>query len=244
MQAVTSSNQHRQQGRDHALDLLKWLAILSMVLDHLRYVGWSLEFLYVPGRLAFPWFCLAIAANVARRPGAEIRLGYLGWMLLFAVLAEVPYRWFVRPDDPLNVMPTLALGLLIANACHSRQLRSGLLAGVALLLGVIFRDQLMFGLPGVLLPTACLLVLHRPLWWAVLPGLLCLAGNEWWVIVPAARQHNLVAAGGVVTCLAAPWLGMSLLRTCGRLNVPPVRRWAYAIYPIHFLLLLGLRAVI
>jgi uncharacterized membrane protein len=25
--------------RDGALDLLKWLALLSMVLDHLRYVG-------------------------------------------------------------------------------------------------------------------------------------------------------------------------------------------------------------
>ncbi|KQV19586.1 hypothetical protein ASC74_20870 [Pseudomonas sp. Root329] len=47
---------HRTQ-RDGALDLLKWLALLSMVLDHLRYVGYSVDLLYVPGRLAFPWFC-------------------------------------------------------------------------------------------------------------------------------------------------------------------------------------------
>lgn len=244
MQPVSPSLQGRTQGRDHALDLLKWLAILSMVLDHLRYVGWSLDVLYVPGRLAFPWFCLAIAANLARKPGVAIRLGYLGWMLLFAVLAEVPYRWFVGPDEPLNVMPTLALGLLVANAWQTRQARSWLLGGVALVLAAICREQLMFGLPGVLLPAACLLVLRRSLWWAALPGALCLAGNEWWVILPAARQHNLVAAGGVLMCLIAPWLGMALLRTCGRLKVPPVRRWAYAIYPIHFLLLLGLRAVI
>ena len=52
--------------RDGALDLLKWLALLSMVLDHLRYVGWQVDGLYVPGRLAFPWFCLAMAANLAR----------------------------------------------------------------------------------------------------------------------------------------------------------------------------------
>ena len=58
--------------RDGALDLLKWLALLSMVLDHLRYVGLSLDGLYVPGRLAFPWFCLAIAANVYRLRSAPV----------------------------------------------------------------------------------------------------------------------------------------------------------------------------
>lgn len=240
MQPVTESHQRRNA----ALDLLKWLAVGCMVLDHLRYVGWSLDFLYVPGRLAFPWFCLAIAVNVARKPGAAIRFGYLGWLLLFSLLAEAPYRAFVGPDEPLNVLPTLALGLLIASASQSRQSRAWLLAAVALLLGVLFREQLMFGLPGVLLPTACLLVLRRPLWWALLPGALCLAGNEWWVIVPAAQQFNPVAAGGVLACLIAPWLGMSLLRMAQGLKVPPMRRWAYAIYPVHFLLLLGLRGLI
>ncbi|WP_372438758.1 TraX family protein, partial [Pandoraea sputorum] len=76
--------------RDRALDLLKWLAMLSMLLDHLRYVGLALDVLYVPGRLAFAWFCLAIAANLARRSAAEIgprvRWRYLGWMVAFSAL--------------------------------------------------------------------------------------------------------------------------------------------------------------
>ncbi|BBN57857.1 hypothetical protein TRE132_59820 [Pseudomonas chlororaphis subsp. aurantiaca] len=98
--------------RDGALDLLKWLALLCMVLDHLRYVGWSLDLLYVPGRLAFPWFCLALAANVARA-GATEREGvgqwrYLGWLLLFSLLSEVPYRLYIPDPDTLNVLPTLA----------------------------------------------------------------------------------------------------------------------------------------
>ena len=38
--------------RDGALDLLKWLALLCMVLDHLRYVGLSLDGLYVPSSVA------------------------------------------------------------------------------------------------------------------------------------------------------------------------------------------------
>lgn len=65
-------------GRNKALDLLKWLAMLSMVLDHLRYVGWSVDFLYVPGRFAFPRFCLAIAVNLSRRSAAIVARGCNG----------------------------------------------------------------------------------------------------------------------------------------------------------------------
>ncbi|ERO63187.1 hypothetical protein P308_30380 [Pseudomonas piscis] len=98
--------------RDGALDALKWLALLSMVLDHLRYVGLELDWLYVPGRLAFPWFCLAMAANLwrvgaARRPG---QWSYLGWLLAFSGLSEIPYRLFVPEPDTLNVLPTWPWG--------------------------------------------------------------------------------------------------------------------------------------
>ena len=104
--------------RDGALDALKWLALLSMVLDHLRYVGLSLDWLYVPGRLAFPWFCLAMAVNLTRaRDEIDRRPGpwrYLGWLLLFSLLSEIPYRLFIPDPDTLNVLPTLALGLLLS----------------------------------------------------------------------------------------------------------------------------------
>jgi hypothetical protein len=230
--------------RDPALDLLKWLAMACMVLDHLRYVGWSVDAFYVPGRLAFAWFCLAIAANLARRPQAPLRGRYLGWLLFFSLVAEWPYRLFVGAGEPLNVLPTLALGLLVASASQSRQWRPLLVGALALGVAVGARDQLMFGLAGVLLPTACLLALRRSLGWAVLAGVLCLAANEWWVIVPAAQRGNAVALAGVVACLLGPWLGILLLRHGQGLKVPPMRRWAYAIYPVHFLLLLGLRVLI
>ncbi len=74
-----------QAERDHALDWVKWLALVAMVLDHLWFVlpaewqdpGYGLR---VAGRLAFPLFCLAIAANVARQPaGFPVGIGrYLG----------------------------------------------------------------------------------------------------------------------------------------------------------------------
>ena len=89
--------------RDGALDLLKWLALLSMVLDHLRYVGYSVDWLYVPGRLAFPWFCLAMAANLARGPVAATgQWRYLGWLVLFSAVSEIPYRLFIADADTLK----------------------------------------------------------------------------------------------------------------------------------------------
>lgn len=229
--------------RDRALDLLKWMALLSMVIDHLRYVGYSVDLLYVPGRIAFPWFCLAMAANLARAStvttGGQWR--YLGWLLLFSAVSEIPYRMFIPEHDTLNVLPTLVLGLLVARGWHQPTLQARLLAAVALLLAALFTQKLMFGFFGVLLPLTMLLVIHRPWYYALLPGLVCLAANQWQVLYYAARLGNSAAIPAIATCLIAPWLGLVLLRHAKGVNPPPMRRWAYALYPAHFLVLLALR---
>jgi len=232
--------------RDGALDLLKWLALLSMVLDHLRYVGYSVDLLYVPGRLAFPWFCLAMAANLARKP-AVVSAGqwrYLGWLLLFSAVSEVPYRMFFPNPDTLNVLPTLALGLLVARGWQQPALQSRLLAIGALVLAAFFSQRLMFGFFGVLLPLVMLWVINRPWYFALLPGLVCLAANQWQVLYYSVRLGNQVAMAAIATCLIAPWLGLFLLRHASDVKAPPMRRWAYALYPVHFLLLLAIRQAI
>ncbi|MEB0228910.1 TraX family protein [Pseudomonas sp. 10S4] len=232
--------------RDGALDLLKWLALLSMVLDHLRYVGYSLDFLYVPGRLAFPWFCLAMAANLARMRAVTTdgQWRYLGWLMLFSAISEIPYRLFIPDPDTLNVLPTLALGLLVARGWQSPTLQSRLLAVACVLLAVLFPERLMFGFFGVLLPLTMLLVIRRPWYFSLLPGLVCLAANQWQVLYEAAQLGNSVAIFGIAACLIAPLAGVLLLRHAGRLKPPPMRRWAYVLYPAHFLALLALRQLI
>lgn len=232
--------------RDRALDLLKWLALLSMLLDHLRYVGYSADWLYVPGRLAFPWFCLAMAVNLAR--GDAVAKGgqwrYLGWLLLFSAVSEIPYRMFIPDPDTLNVLPTLALGLLVARGWRNRTLQARLLAVMAIVLAVLFWGRLMFGFWGVLLPLAMLLVIRRPWYFALLPGVICLAANQWQVLYYAARLGNHAAIPAIATCLIAPWLGLFLLRHAQGVKPPPMRRWAYALYPVHFLVLLALRQAV
>jgi hypothetical protein len=227
--------------RDGALDLLKWLALLSMLLDHLRYVGFSADWLYVPGRLAFPWFCLAMAANLARDGSRKTEWRYLGWLLLFSLVSEIPYRLFIPDPNTLNVLPTLALGLLVARAWQAPSIMARLLGVAALALAVVFPERLMFGFFGVLLPLAMLLVFRRPWYFSVLSGLICLAANQWQVLYESAIFGNSVAIFGIATCLFAPMLGMFLLRHVRHLQPPPMRRWAYALYPAHFLLLLLIR---
>ncbi|AZF44817.1 putative membrane protein [Pseudomonas sp. R1-43-08] len=229
--------------RDGALDLLKWLALLSMVLDHLRYVGLSLDGLYVPGRLAFPWFCLAIAANLhrARKAPMSGQWRYLGWLLLFSVISEVPYRLFIEDADTLNVLPTLALGVLVARGWQHKALVDRGLALLALAAGAVFSTQLMFGFFGVLLPLAMLLVFSRPWYFSVLPGLVCVAANQWQILL---NSGSIVALIGLAACLIAPLAGLVLLRHAKSASPPAMRRWAYALYPAHFLLLLLIRQII
>ncbi len=146
MHVAMHLTQQHLKPRDGALDLLKWLALLSMVLDHLRYVGYSVDLLYVPGRLAFPWFCLAMAANLARAPAVKSggQWRYLGWLLLFSAVSEVPYRMYIPDPDTLNVLPTLALGLLVARGWQAQGRQARLLALVALVLAAVFWSRLMF----------------------------------------------------------------------------------------------------
>ncbi len=233
-------------GRDAALDLIKWLALLTMLIDHLRHAWPSLYFLYVPGRLAFPLFCLAIAANVARpRVGDASGLSprYLGWLLLFALISEWPYRLLVPTAESLNVMPTLVLGLLIANAVQRTDIQARWLGAGALATAVLAHEWLMFGVFGALLPAAFLLALKgfRARW--LLPMLGCLAANYWAPFYVNAARGDPFAWSVLAMCLFAPLLGLLLLRCRPPLPVPPVRRWAYLFYPAHFLILVALRSL-
>jgi hypothetical protein len=230
--------------RDAALDLLKWLALLSMLLDHLRHVWPSLYWLYIPGRLAFPLFCLAIAANLARSRlavRATLPLRYLGWLLGFSLISEWPYRLLVAEPQSLNVLPTLALGLLIASGLQHPYGQRRWLALVALLVAAVANPWLMFGLAGALLSATFLCALQRPRVAWIGPVLLCLLANYWPPFYADAARGEPFAWAVLLSCALAPLFGLWLLRQPLAWPVPALRRWAYLLYPGHFLLLVGIR---
>ncbi|MNO66636.1 TraX protein [compost metagenome] len=223
--------------RSAGLDLVKWMAMLTMVADHLRFLWPAADGLFVIGRLAFPLFCLAIAVNVGRSTaGALCTAGnarYLGWLLLFAVLSEGPYRWLDSGSQTFSVMPTLALGLLLAWSVHHPQMAARALGLCTLVVATLFSARLMYGLAGVLLPTAWLVARSRGGAAWLLPGLAAMAGN----LTNSWLREHLAAPITLLTVLAAVLsvpLGCLLLRR-DDWQVPAVGRWGYLFYPVHLL---------
>ncbi|MCL7462647.1 TraX family protein [Pseudomonas sp. NW5] len=237
--------------RQPGLDLLKWLALASMLIDHLRFLLPAdpvLQASFIPGRLAFPWFCLALAANIARQPPgrfAASQIQYLGTLLLFALLSEPAHDLMLGNTLRFNIFFTLALGWLLAWAVHSRQLTALLLAVLLALGSQRQAAQITYGLEGVLLPALCLLALqHRLGWLAASAGALLANLNPRLLAHLLDGQIRALLITGV--CLLAVPLGLWLLnsRTIARWRIAPVGRWAYAFYPVHMLAIATLASVL
>lgn len=235
------------QSRSISLDFIKWLAMLTMVIDHLRLVWPEMSNLFIPGRLSFPLFCVAIAANVARsNSGGWLTAAngrYLALMLLFAAISEVPYR-YISTSGSFNVLVTLALGLVIAWGVHHCTLLSCAMALIALAVGYTLHDPLMYGVYGALVPAAVLIAIKRSggLW--LLPAVLCLLSNTRSSIVTRALDLEVYSLLALSTAFAAPLIGLWLLRQTFSYKVWPVRQWGYWFYPGHLAALQALRLLV
>jgi hypothetical protein len=232
--------------RSTSLDLVKWLAMLTMVIDHLRYL-WpeAAAWFFVVGRFAFPLFCLGIAANVTRsRPGdlySESNFRYLSWLLLFSFVSELPYRALSDMSNTLNVMPTLMLGLLAAWSVHHSG-RQGLVLGLATLgAAAVLHEQLMYGVFGVFLPATMVLAMQRPGAAWLIPAVFSALANSRYGWAGDGSFDTWWALAGT---LLAPLAGLWLLQQKIGWNIWPVGRWGYFFYPGHLVVLVGLRMVI
>ncbi|MGY8829200.1 MAG: TraX family protein [Pseudomonadales bacterium] len=234
--------------RNSSLDLIKWIALLSMIVDHTWYVlpaelQEPFRWMRTVGRLAFPFFCLAIAANVYRQPtGYTDGWKYLGGIFLFALISQPPYSRFFE-GNYLNILFTLGLGLVITQAAHHRT-PALITAGIsALVIAAVYKPILGYGLAGVLLPVALLAALQvreletRIATWSLAALITAIANAGAGILImsdlPAKAQAGICAAA------LAPLLGLALLQFSIQ-SIRPVGTWMYPIYPIHLLLLSSL----
>lgn len=238
----SDSAEVRSPTRSAALDLVKWLALLTMLLDHLRFVWPDVSGLFVPGRLAFPLFCLAIAANVHRTSRGEVfshaNHRYVGALLVFALISEIPHRMLVGTDSAtVNILPTLALGLVVAWAVHHRTTSSIVLTVLALAVSLSLERWIMYGVFGVMLPAALLMAIGRPRLIWLLPSALCLLANCSPELQRDAIVGELYPLLLVGVLIGAPVLGLWLLGREVNFSTPQVGRWGYWFYPAHLLVL-------
>ncbi|WP_233141478.1 TraX family protein [Aggregatibacter actinomycetemcomitans] len=92
-------------------ELLKWIGLFAMLLDHIAIIFASTGVAYLSlfriiGRMAFIIFGFIIATNLAR---AEINVKkYIRRMLIWACIAQLPYQWVfyqsLYPIYELNIL--------------------------------------------------------------------------------------------------------------------------------------------
>ena len=99
-------------GFDKGRELLKWLAIITMTIDHIgAFLYPELEFLRWIGRIAFPLFAYLLVLGLENTTNVR---NYFIRLLVFGIISQLPYS-LVAIDEPFqqfNIFFTLAFGLL------------------------------------------------------------------------------------------------------------------------------------
>lgn len=125
-------------------DLLKLIAIFSMVIDHIGLVFFPQDTIFrFIGRIAFPLFAYHIALGVNYTSNIY---KYVGRLFIFGVISQIPYS-LMSNTQTLNIMFTLGLGVLLVHTFRERKYIWSVLIAIGTL--IIPVD---YGLYGVAFP--------------------------------------------------------------------------------------------
>ena len=100
------------QDFDYGREMLKWLAIITMTVDHMGAVLYQdLQVLRWIGRLAFPLFAYLLVLGIENTRNVR---NYFVRLFVFALVSQVPFFLAIdyAPFELLNIFFTLASGLL------------------------------------------------------------------------------------------------------------------------------------
>lgn len=206
-------------------ELLRWLALLAMVIDHIGVIflppEWSPMF-RATGRIAWPLFAVLLAYNVAVR-GVDPRR-YLLRLAVFAVIAQLPHTlafgWV-----GISIMGTLFLGALSLSLLERRIPNPpvALLLVAVVLFGANFVE---YGLQGILLVVA--------VWWAFKTN----AAVAWLAAIVAVGFVNVPSNLWPHGLLAIP---VALIASSLLVGLPRSGLLPWMFYPGHLLVLVLIR---
>lgn len=231
--------------RSKGLDLIKIIAIITMVIDHTRFLSFidskvAIQTIIIVGRFAFPMFCFALAVNFNRLWETNNTAGinkYIKNLCIYSVLAQIPHMLMVSEPTTLNVMPTLLLGVLVMILFKSPMKHHSLLLGSSLLLIALISPVIMYGLTGVLLPLGCLIALqNKSRWWIALPLVIAPICNLEEHLISRLSFNGMNVPFTYLVCLTSS-LSVAfcfyILNKKLTFNVWKVGTWGYWFYPIH-----------
>src|SRR5450755_1581209 len=207
---------------DGALEALKWLGLILMVLDHANkyLLHDSLPVLYAAGRTAMPLFAVTLGFSLAR-PDREVYARVSRRLAVASAVATAPFialgglawGWW-----PLNIMAALLASTVICWLLDAGG-RGSVAAAAAVF--VVAGSSVEFWWPGILLCVTAWSYARKPTWSALAIGLASvfllrfINGNDW------------ALAALVVVAAASFW----------HWPVPRLRYLFYAFYPAHLAVL-------
>lgn len=210
-------------------ELLRWLALLSMLIDHVGALFVPAE-LATPfraiGRIAWPLFALLLAYNVAVRGVDPTR--YLGKLALFTAVSQLPHT-LAFGWQGVSIMGTLLLGAL-SLAVLERRLKQPVVVLATIALVVVGSGFVEYGIQGILLIVA--------LWWA----LSVWTPVSWLLAAVAVAAVNLPSALWPYGLLAIP-VSLLVARLPAGAGLPRSGLLPWIFYPAHLLVLVLVRSL-
>lgn len=226
MAVVTTSPPQRLAITDGQLESLKWIALASMVLDHVGRL-WldypARSWVFAGGRLAFPLFAIVLGLNLARPGDQAARAARVARRLgLWCAISLVPS--VLARGHPLlvNVLGTLGLGAALCWAFAASPRPAVTFTLCALVLVACAHVE--FGLAGVLLV---------PMAWLAQTGRA--RDGSWLALVLVALVGLLNQRAGGLPALAMTLAALPLLALARHLplRAPRLGRAFYWFYPLH-----------
>jgi hypothetical protein len=103
-----AQNIEYSESRNNSIDWLKWLAVITMFIDHLRFVPQlNNEILYTIGRASYPLFAIICGWNIALYTKNQLKFSKRVLLFGLGLMALAP----IGPIFPLPLNPLITLGL-------------------------------------------------------------------------------------------------------------------------------------
>ena len=211
------------------LELAKWVAILSMTIDHYgRIVDPQLQLeTQLVGRVAFPLFAWIVGTRLVLSPDLARR--YLLALLPWALVSQPMYVLAGHQWTQGNILATLALGVAATLALRAAWAGRWLAGPLGLLPVLLLGPFVEYGLLGIaLVPAVAFLAGGRMIWGA-------------WAVGPLGVLANLGPAHGVLDLADAAALfatAVALASQHAGWTLPRLPKHVfYGYYPVHLYLL-------
>lgn len=210
---------------DSQLECLKWIALASMLLDHVGrlWLGHpSTGWVFAGGRLAFPLFALVLGFNLARPGGQATRAARTARRLaLWCAVSVLPSILARGQPATINVLGTLGLGAALCWAFAAQAAPGRALLVSAAALAASWHVE--FGLAGVLIV---------PMAWLARQGQ---REAPWLLLLLVLLTGWLNAQAGGLPAMLGTVAALPLASLVSRLplRVPRLGRAFYWFYPLH-----------